>query len=245
MGILQAQCWLSLDFAHTDFGRVLECAELFRNRVYGYKVHVVVEGRLETRIATLRTKMRPIWWDRKILDTPNTAHGIGCLARDAGVDVITAHTDGGIKMLSAIKSTGITVYGVTELTSVEPVRISGAGGFEHTAIGGVFTARQAGLDGITCPVGALPTINALRFEESGASRALFRNFTVLVPGTRTFGEHAHGHAQTGTAPEAIRLGADYLVLGREVTEAEDPLAMFDQIERAIEDSLAANDEPQT
>ena len=87
-------------------------------------------------------------------------------------------------------------------------------------------AHAARLDGVVCSA-----------EEAGALRAAFgRDFALVTPGMRPAGVGVHDHARALTPEAAIAAGADYLVIGRAVTAAAEPLAAL----RAINASIGVN-----
>jgi orotidine-5'-phosphate decarboxylase len=80
-------------------------------------------------------------------------------------------------------------------------------------------AADAGIDGVVASVHELPAIRA----RTGDS------LRVLTPGIRLAGDAAGDQARVATPAEAARLGADYLVVGRSVSAAADPVAAFDRV----------------
>ena len=141
--------------------------------------------------------------------------------------MLTIHTSGGIKMMKAAvkgaKGSGIKVFGVTALTSLsdaESVSI-----FQRNAASQVDAmldlAQEACIDGVVCSPHELMLVKA---------RGCFLSIT---PGIRL--EDSNDDQSRVMSPrEAIQLGADYLVIGRPITDAKDVLKSFNQILQSIQ-----------
>jgi orotidine-5'-phosphate decarboxylase len=125
---------------------------------------------------------------------------------------------------------GAEIYGVTVLTSLsaEEVELSDGRSPKAMVLYRARLAKLAGIDGVITSaeeVGMLsqrPELNGLKF---------------VVPGTRSAGVGAHDQKRTGTPALAVAQGATGLVVGREVTKAEDPVAAFENFKRNAEAGL--------
>jgi orotidine-5'-phosphate decarboxylase len=189
-----------------------------------------------------------IFLDLKFHDIPNTVTGaVSAAASLPGVRLLDVHALGGLAMMRAAvaardksslpKSLRPKLLGVTILTSLDD------GGLRHVGISGPAStravklarlARQAGLDGV---VASPHEVRAIR-------RACGKNFLIVVPGVRpeagvgsgrTKRRKTDDQARVATPAEAIRAGADYLVIGRPITVAPDPEAAA----RAILEEIAS------
>ncbi len=175
----------------------------------------------------------PIFLDLKFHDIPNTV--AGAIRATAGIDtfMMTVHTQGGRAMLRAAIDASMEVaattgkarpmvVGVTMLTSLDQHDLS-AIGVDQSLSDQVRQladlAQQTGLDGVVCS----PMEIAMLREHCGA------DFKLIVPGIRPEGSAAGDQKRTMTPREALDLGADYLVIGRPITEAADPKAAADAI----------------
>jgi orotidine-5'-phosphate decarboxylase len=170
----------------------------------------------------VRNAGRKIFLDLKFHDIPNTVAKAVESAGALGVDFLTIHTQGGIEMMAAAKAAAQKcarppkIIGVTLLTSIGEeslrkeltVTLDTATYVCHLAC----LARDAGLDGIVCSAADLPQVRP----------HLPGSFEIITPGIRPAGAAAHDQKRIATPAEAIRNGATLLVLGRAVTEAEDP-----------------------
>lgn len=183
-----------------------------------------------------------VFLDLKLHDIPNTVAGAVHAAAMAGVDFLTIHAGGGREMMQAAvraagefaQTTGKAapcLLGVTVLTHMDEKDLAGIG-IDATAAGQVMRlamlAAEAGLGGAIC---APQEITALR-------AALPDDFKLVVPGIRLAGGAAGDQKRIMTPEEAARLGADYLVIGRPITAAADPVAAAGAILASL-DSKAA------
>ena len=162
-----------------------------------------------------------VFLDLKFHDIPNTVAGAVRSAAALGVKFATVHASGGREMLAraaeAARGTGTTVLAVTVLTSIDESDLSEIGFSSPPADLVVRLARMAvreGIGGIVCSA-----------REVAAVRELAGRSAVLVtPGVR-LPEDAVGDQKRVVTPfDAMRNGADYLVVGRPITKAADPVA---------------------
>ena len=163
-----------------------------------------------------------IFLDLKFHDIPNTVAGAAAAAADlSGVRMLTLHTLGGVAMMRAAreavagKKNRPALLGVTILTSMDApalrrVGISGSPASRVVALARL--AKEAGLDGV---VASPHEARAIR-EACGAK------FLIVTPGVRPASASANDQSRVATPSEAIRAGADYLVVGRPITGAANP-----------------------
>jgi orotidine-5'-phosphate decarboxylase len=167
----------------------------------------------------------PVFLDLKFHDIPNTVSK--AIAATAGMNMfmMTVHTSGGQAMLKAAidasdrvaQVTGKErplVIGVTLLTSLDADDVAMIG-FKHTVQDQVLRladiAQSAGLDGVVCSP----------FEIAPLRKAMGDDLILVVPGIRPEGDSAGDQKRILTPKEALARGADYLVIGRPITEAAD------------------------
>lgn len=188
------------------------------------------------RIAKL---VEGIFLDLKFCDIPNTVFGaVKSAAALPGVRMMTLHATGGLPMLQAARAAlkGIKrppmLLAVTVLTSLDAAeleRIGLRGPFSERVATLAEIAHTAGMDGIVAPATELQSLR------NSAAREL----KIVVPGIRpapaeNVAPRRDDQAQIATPANAIRWGADYLVVGRPITAAPDPVAAFDSIAHEIE-----------
>lgn len=175
----------------------------------------------------------PVFADLKLHDIPNTVAGGIRAVLPLGISIVNVHASGGAAMMKAAAEAAAAagamrpkVIGVTVLTSLD------AGDLWAAGVNGSPTdqvlrlaklARTSGLDGVVC---SAHEIEPLR-------QALGKDFMLIVPGIRPAGANMGDQKRVMAPREAIRWGADILVIGRPITEAADPGAAA----RAIRDDL--------
>jgi orotidine-5'-phosphate decarboxylase len=152
-----------------------------------------------------------VFLDLKLHDIPNTVQNAIREVEKLGVTMVTVHASGGGTMLRAAVSEKLLVLGVTVLTSLddEAIREVGFAGDVMSVVPRLARlAQQSGLRGV---VASPLEIRAIR-EVCG------RELTIVAPGVRPAGSDRGDQARTLTPREAIAAGADYVVIGRPITE---------------------------
>lgn len=160
-----------------------------------------------------------VFLDLKIHDIPNTAKHAVAEAAQLGASMATVHAAGGEGMLRACADAddgrSLLVLAVTVLTSLTEADLLqiGMGGLpEDNAVRLARLAQEAGLRGV---VASPLEIEPIR-EACGAG------FTILTPGIRPAGADVGDQKRVMTPRDAITAGADYIVVGRPITNAADP-----------------------
>lgn len=175
-----------------------------------------------------------IFLDLKFHDIPETVKGAMRSASRLGVDLVTVHTsDGQAMMKAAVEAAGSAkILGVTVLTSLAGEALSEAG------IDGKFTpealvlhraksARAAGCAGIVCSG-----------QEARAVREMCGpDFLIVTPGVRSADDAVGDQKRVVTPSEAVRNGADYIVVGRPIRRAPDPVEAAKRIAGEIEKAV--------
>ncbi len=173
-----------------------------------------------------------VFLDLKYHDIPNTVAGACRAAADLGVWMVNVHAQGGRRMMEAA---GGAVAGcpqppllvaVTLLTSLgqdDLLDVGLAGSPLENVVRLARLARDSGLDGVVC---SPHEIKALR-------QTLPKSFVLVTPGIRPAGADAQDQKRVMTAAEAVERGSTYLVIGRPITQADDPMAALTAIEKEI------------
>ena len=178
-----------------------------------------------------------VFLDLKFHDIPNTVAQACAAATRLGVWMLNVHAAGGRAMLTAAreavtraaaerKSTPPLLIGVTVLTSLRAEDLAEIGidaAPEAAALRLARLCAECGLDGVVCSAAEAP---ALR-------RALGAQFRLVTPGIRPSGSAADDQARIITPEAAVANGADFLVIGRPITQAQDPLAALARINAAL------------
>ncbi|MGD0922586.1 MAG: orotidine-5'-phosphate decarboxylase [Terriglobia bacterium] len=186
-----------------------------------------------------------VFLDLKLHDIPNTVRAAARQAAQLGVSMFNVHASGGRKMMeaalagaqegSAGRPNGsrplvLAVTVLTSLTGDDLSELGVCGSPEEAVVRLARLAQQAGLDGV---VASPREVAALR-------RALGPGLVIVTPGIRPASAAADDQARIATPESAIRAGADYLVVGRPITEAPDPAAAADAIVAEMEKALASS-----
>jgi orotidine-5'-phosphate decarboxylase len=156
-----------------------------------------------------------IFLDLKIHDIPNTAGHAVAEAASLGASIATVHTAGGESMMRACTHDSLLVLGVTVLTSLTEADLLqiGLGGTAVTnAVRLAELAQASGLRGVV----------ASPLEIEPIREACGTDFVILTPGIRPAGADAGDQRRRMTPGDAVRAGADYIVVGRPITGAADP-----------------------
>ncbi|MBM3824532.1 MAG: orotidine-5'-phosphate decarboxylase [Verrucomicrobia bacterium] len=211
--------------------QALEIAQAIAPHVGMFKVG----GELFTRcgpsiVASIVELGRPVFLDLKFHDIPNTVRKSVGNAVALGVQMLTVHTSGGSAMLAAAAEAArgkTLVLGVTVLTSLDDnalrqVGVNGSvtGQVERLAQ----LAVQSGLQGLVCsPL----EIQPLRRLVPGSTQ-------LVTPGIRPSGApRTDDQARTLSAREAMRAGANWIVVGRPIYAAPDPAAAAEKLEQEV------------
>ncbi len=184
-------------------------------------------------VRQLKKREHKIFLDLKLHDIPNTVKKAMAVLSALDVDLTNVHAGGGQAMMEAALE-GLTrpdgsrplLIAVTQLTSTSEERMQKDLLIPHPIDEVILhygmTAHNAGLDGVVCsPL------------ESGKIHAhCGRDFLTVTPGVRFAGSDAGDQVRIATPAKAKELGSDYIVMGRPITQAEDPVEAW---LRAIEE----------
>jgi orotidine-5'-phosphate decarboxylase len=172
-----------------------------------------------------------VFLDLKFSDIPSVVGKAVAAAAELDVSMLTVHTMGGLAMLGAAadaasraKGRKPLVLGVTVLTSIDEAGLERISGLRQPVVERVrnlaLMARQAGCGGCVCSPQEISVIR----------EACGREFGVVTPGIRLGpAKGKDDQARTLTPREAARAGADYIVVGRPITDAADPRAAVEEI----------------
>ncbi len=187
-----------------------------------------------------------VFLDLKFHDIPSTVAAACRAASEMAVWMLTVHAAGGPRMMEAareaVEKAGrggrrTRVVGVTVLTSLERKDLAGMGMPANPQALALRLARLAfrsGLDGVVCSPAEIVAIRRALFR-TVQGRATHRRFCLVVPGIRLAipQSGADDQRRVTTPAAAVRAGADFLVIGRPILEAFDPLAAIERIARGL------------
>jgi orotidine-5'-phosphate decarboxylase len=183
-------------------------------------------------VETLVKQGYDVFLDLKFHDIPNTVAAASRAACDLGVWMLNVHALGGREMMLAAKEAinksfhQPLLIAVTILTSMNEVALKEIGlaktPQEHVLELAMLT-HQAGLDGVVCSA-----------QEAQLLRdRLGPEFQLVTPGIRPSNTEMGDQKRVTTPAEAIANGANYLVVGRPITQADDPVAVLNRINQEI------------
>ncbi|BCV53917.1 orotidine 5'-phosphate decarboxylase [Shewanella algae] len=174
-----------------------------------------------------------LFLDLKFHDIPNTVAKAVTAAAEMGVWMVNVHASGGLTMMEAARR-ALLPYGdnaplliaVTVLTSMsdDELKLIGVEGSAEDQVRRLARLTQkAGLDGVVCSAR----------ESSMLKAELGADFKLVTPGIRPAGSDAGDQKRIMTPAEAMAAGSDYLVIGRPITQAADPLATLQAIHQSL------------
>ncbi|MBJ6138125.1 orotidine-5'-phosphate decarboxylase [Marinobacter litoralis] len=185
-------------------------------------------------VKALQNRGFDVFLDLKFHDIPNTTSSAVAAAADLGVWMVNVHASGGEKMMVAcrerLESFGADkplLIAVTVLTSMSGDDLSGIGITDLPEVQVSRLAaltRNCGLDGVVCSAQEAPRLKA----EQGA------DFQLITPGIRPLTADKGDQQRIMTPTDALKAGSDYLVIGRPITKADDPLAALEAIHAEVQ-----------
>jgi len=203
----------------------IELAKAVEPHVGGFKVGLeLLTGPGPTTIAALSELGLPVFVDAKLHDIPHTvnraARNLGAL----GARWVTAHALGGTDMLAAAVSglaegsgghqSGIVAISVLTSSTGADLAATGINGSPGRQVARLSrVAAEAGVEGVVCSV-----------KELGDVAQVAPDLLKVTPGIRSAEDDRDDQARVASASEAVRRGADWLVIGRPITRADDPVA---------------------
>ncbi len=183
-------------------------------------------------VEKLTEKGFDVFLDLKFHDIPNTVAQACRAAASMGVWMVNVHALGGPNMLAAAREaidasqSKPLLIGVTILTShsqndLEQIGLKGSPGEMVANLASM--SQQSGLDGVVCSPHEVLTLKS----------ALGESFILVTPGVRPTGSDINDQQRVMTPTEALSQGSDYLVIGRPITKAPDPVAALKEINVSI------------
>lgn len=182
-------------------------------------------------VRALKERDKRVFLDLKLNDIPYTVARAVARARDLEVDLLTLHATGGRRMMEAaaeVAGDDLTLLGVTVLTSMTVADMLDSwgrvvGSLEEEVVRLARLVQESGVRGVVASV----------WEAAPIKEAVGSDLLVVTPGIRLAGDDTHDQVRVSTPAEAVAAGADYLVVGRSVTQALDPA---EALRRVYEDA---------
>ena len=183
-------------------------------------------------VRTVKARGHQVFLDLKLHDIPNTVKKSMTVLRDLGADIVNLHAAGTIQMMEAALE-GLTrpdgtrplLIAVTQLTSTDQSALEKELLIEkpmpEVVMHYAMNAKKAGLDGVVCR----PLEAAAVHERCGT------DFLTVTPGVRFADGDKGDQKRVMTPAEAAKVGSDYIVVGRPITAAADPVAAYERCMR--------------
>jgi orotidine-5'-phosphate decarboxylase len=174
-----------------------------------------------------------VFLDLKFHDIPNTTAKAIRAAAEMGVWMVNVHASGGRRMMEAARNElegmsgrrpmliGVTVLTSMEVQDLEEIGIDGSPAEQVSRLASL--TQQSGLDGVVC---SAQEALMLRTEVGP-------DFKLVTPGIRPSGAAAGDQRRIMTPAQALKAGVDYMVIGRPITQAEDPGAVLKKIQAEL------------
>ncbi|HIF9195597.1 TPA: orotidine-5'-phosphate decarboxylase [Photobacterium damselae] len=184
-------------------------------------------------VRKLHDRGHSVFLDLKFHDIPNTCSKAVKAAAELGVWMVNVHASGGERMMTASREIlepygkdRPLLIGVTVLTSMESSDLAGIGisrSPQEQVMNLATLTKNSGLDGVVCSAQ----------EASLLKSNLGQEFKLVTPGIRPAGSAAGDQRRVMTPVEAIAAGSDYLVIGRPITQAENPSQVLADINATL------------
>lgn len=230
----QNPVFVALDVDSGD--KAMKLARDLRPHVGGFKIGLELFTSEGARIVE-EVGAHDVFLDLKFHDIPNTVRGASRAAAKMGVKIFNVHCLGGLEMMRAAReaiddvsnatsSTRSQVIGVTILTSHDRASLARLGLDEEPQVTVrrlALLAREAGLDGVVC---SPHEIEVVRKECGG-------DFLIVTPGVRPADAELGDQKRVMTPREALDAGATWLVVGRPITAAKNPVEAAANIAREL------------
>ena len=214
----QNPVWVALDVPSA--ARARQLVDELESDVGGFKIGLELFYAAGREIVETIGPQR-VFLDVKLHDIPNTVAAASRVLANLRVHIFNVHCLGGLEMMRAGADAAREIHaetkiiGVTILTSHDraSLRLLGLDEEPESAVRRLaLLAREAGLDGVVCSPHEIETVR----QECGA------DFLIVTPGVRPAGSDQGDQKRVMTPQQAIAKGADYLVIGRPITGADDP-----------------------
>ena len=188
-------------------------------------------------VRKLKKRGHKVFLDLKLHDIPNTVKKSMAVLSGLGADIVNLHAAGTVNMMKAALE-GLTradgtrplLIAVTQLTSTDEESLRCdlliEKPMEEVVMHYALNAKNAGLDGVVCSP----------LEAGKVHTVCGENFITVTPGVRFAGGDKGDQKRVMTPEQARKAGSDYIVVGRPITAAEDPVAAY---ERCVEEFLGA------
>lgn len=223
---------VALDFENKD--KTISFLKTFKEPMYVKVGMELFYGSGLEIIKEIKKLNHKIFLDLKLQDIPNTVKSAMRNLAKLDVDIVNLHASGGSKMMIAAKEGLVEgsvngkvplLIAVTELTSTSQEMLEKELQVNNTVLGSCINlaklAKESGLDGVVCS----PK------EVEGIKEACGKDFLTVTPGIRLADSAKDDQVRITTPSDARLLGSDFIVVGRPITKALDPVSAYNQIKK--------------
>ena len=228
---------LALDVSEYDYA--LQLVDRFRDVIEVFKVGLelyTVAG--PAIINEIHKRNRKVFLDLKFHDIPTTVSKAGIASARLGVFMFNVHASGGLDMMRKCREDVINlclkenldkprIIGVTVLTSMSQETLKNEIGVQHS-----LNTHVRHLAGLTLKAGLDGVVASAR-EAAMIRGHCGRGFLIVTPGIRPSWTAADDQWRTMTPKQAVKEGADFLVMGRAILNQSDPMKAIDLIQKEI------------
>ncbi len=206
----------------------LELASQVGDRVYAIKIHSLFDQQGPSVVQRLRNAgAQRIFVDAKLHDIPNTVRLRAKAIAESGADILTVHASGDVEMMmAAVESGPAEIYAVTVLTALNEEQAYLTYGRSSKA-NVLYQARLGKLAGVHGIVSSPKEVEIL------TKRPELQRIKFVTPGVRSSGKELNDQNRVDTPSGAVTSGSTHLVIGRQITQASDPVQALQQIETEI------------
>ncbi|MBR0190391.1 MAG: orotidine-5'-phosphate decarboxylase [Clostridia bacterium] len=219
---------IACDFDSAE--KTLEFLDLFKDKKPFVKIGMELFYSAGPDIVReLKKRGHKVFLDLKLHDIPNTVKKSMAVLSGLGADIVNLHAAGTVNMMKAALE-GLTrkdgtrplLIAVTQLTSTDEESLKRDllidKPMEEVVMHYALSAKSAGLDGVVCSP----------LEAGKVHTVCGENFITVTPGVRFSGGEKGDQKRVTTPEQARKAGSDYIVVGRPITAAEDPVAAYDR-----------------
>ncbi len=189
----------------------------------GMELYYAVGPKIVTYV---KSRGHSVFLDLKLHDIPNTVKSAMKVLAKLGVDMTNVHAAGGVEMMKAARQglgQGPKLIAVTQLTSTSQDQMQADQNIQTSLKASVLhyakKTQEAGLDGVVCSAQ----------EASSIHKVTSNDFICLTPGIRPKGAEVGDQKRVVTPEDAQRIGSNYIVVGRPITQADDPVSAYRSI----------------
>ena len=217
---------IALDFpsfqATKDFLALFPAEEKLYVKV-GMEIYYAVGPEI---VRYLKSLGHSVFLDLKLHDIPNTVKSAMKVLSELGVDMTNVHAAGGVEMMKAAREglgNQAKLIAVTQLTSTSEEQMQDFQNIQTSLKDSVIhyakKTAEAGLDGVVCSAQEAQLIKQETYDD----------FICLTPGIRPAGADVADQKRVVSPGQAYQIGSDYIVVGRPITQAPDPVVAYHAI----------------